>query len=156
MPQVTYHGTLPPVSYGSGWERILQESFSTYVSQGPGGTIVHRAPDRWVLKATFWAVGFDNWTLTARPAAGTTFQLPPGTEAWDPQARPVPVRAQLAAQAAIQEGAAALLVDVAGPTRLVVEGVDLEGLARGWRLARVGGQVGWVRDADWSEPGTSA
>lgn len=86
MPQVTYHGTLPPVSYGSGWERILQESFSTYVSQGPGGTIVHRAPDRWVLKATFWAVGFDNWTLTARPAAGTTFQLPPGTEAWDPQA----------------------------------------------------------------------
>ena len=51
---------------------------------------------------------------------------------------------------------AALLVDVAGPTRLVVEGVDLEGLARGWRLARVGGQVGWVKDADWSEPGTSA
>lgn len=77
-------------------------------------------------------------------------------QAWDPQARPVPVRAQLAAQAAIQEGAAALLVDVAGPTRLVVEGVDLEGLARGWRLARVGGQVGWVKDADWSEPGTSA
>jgi hypothetical protein len=67
-------------------------------------------------------------------------------QAWDPEARPVPVRAQLAAQAALQEGAAALLVDVAGPTRLVVEGVDLEGLARGWRLARVGEQTAWVRD----------
>lgn len=76
-------------------------------------------------------------------------------QAWDPEARPVPVRAQLAAQAAIQEGAAALLLDVAGPARLVVEGVDLEGLARGWRLARVGGQVGWVKDADWSPGGTS-
>jgi hypothetical protein len=42
-------------------------------------------------------------------------------QAWDPEARPVPVRAQLAAQAAMQEGAAALLVDVAGPARLVVE-----------------------------------
>ena len=57
-------------------------------------------------------------------------------QAWDPEARPVPVRAQLAAQAAMQ----------AGPARLVVEGVDLEGLARGWRLARVGDQVAWVRD----------
>ena len=67
-------------------------------------------------------------------------------QAWDPEARPVPVRAQLAAQAAIQEGAAALLVDVAGPTRLVVEGVDLEGLARGWALATVAGQTAWVRE----------
>lgn len=66
---------------------------------------------------------------------------------WDPEARPVPVHARLAAQAALQEGAAALLVDVAGPTPLVVEGVDLEGLARGWRLAQVGDQVAWIRDA---------
>ena len=48
----------------------------------------------------------------------------------------------------MQEGAAALLVDVAGPTRLVVEGIDLEGLARGWQLAQVGEQVAWVRDVD--------
>ncbi|WP_300460502.1 SseB family protein [uncultured Nocardioides sp.] len=74
-------------------------------------------------------------------------------QAWDPEARPVPVRAQLAAQAAMQEGAAALLVDVAGPARLVVEGVDLEGLARGWRLARVGDQVAWVRDGSRRAPG---
>jgi len=74
-------------------------------------------------------------------------------QAWDPEARPVPVRAQLAAQAAMQEGAAALLVDVAGPARLVVEGVDLEGLARGWRLARVGDHVAWVRDGSRGAPG---
>jgi len=34
---------------------------------------------------------------------------------WDPEARPVPVPAHVAAQAALQDGAAALLVDVAGP-----------------------------------------
>jgi len=34
---------------------------------------------------------------------------------WDPAARPVPVPARTAALAAIQDGAAALLVDVAGP-----------------------------------------
>lgn len=34
---------------------------------------------------------------------------------WDPEARPVPVPAHVAAQAALQDGAAALLLDVAGP-----------------------------------------
>ena len=38
---------------------------------------------------------------------------------WDPDARPVPVPAQVAAQAALQDGAAALLIDVAGPVRFV-------------------------------------
>ncbi len=58
-----------------------------------------------------------------------------------------------AVRALLQEGAAALLVDVAGPARLVVEGIDLEGLARGWRLARVGDQVAWVRDGSRRAPG---
>jgi hypothetical protein len=35
---------------------------------------------------------------------------------WDPDARPVPVPAPTAALAALQDGAEALLVDVAGPT----------------------------------------
>jgi hypothetical protein len=65
--------------------------------------------------------------------------------AWNPEARPVPVPAQLAAQAALQDGAAALVVDVAGPTTLVVEGEDLQGLARGWTLARVGERSAWIR-----------
>jgi len=64
---------------------------------------------------------------------------------WDPQARPVPVTARTAAQAAVQEDAAALLLDVAGPARLVVEGDHLTALAAGWDLVQVGDDLGWVR-----------
>jgi len=65
--------------------------------------------------------------------------------AWDPEARPVPVTARVAAQSALQDGAAALVVDLAGPVRLVVEGKDLRGLAAGWRLARVASGAAWIR-----------
>ncbi|MFC4786114.1 SseB family protein [Nocardioides sp. MAHUQ-72] len=65
--------------------------------------------------------------------------------AWNPEARPVPVTTQVAAQSALQDGAAALVVDVAGPTTLVIEGEDLQGLAAGWRPARVGGRSAWIR-----------
>jgi subtilisin family serine protease len=64
---------------------------------------------------------------------------------WDPRARPVPVTAQVAAQSALQDGAAALVVDLAGPVRFVVEGEDLRGLAEGWTLARVSGGAAWIR-----------
>lgn len=74
----------------------------------------------------------------------------PSLTAWDPAARPVPVTASVAARSALQDGAAALLVDVAGPVRFVVEGDDLEGLARGWTLARVGSGTAWIR------PGTES
>jgi hypothetical protein len=70
-----------------------------------------------------------------------------GTEelrAWDPEARPVPVATRLAAQSALQDGAAALVVDVAGPTSFVIEGDDLRGLAAGWTLARVGERAAWI------------
>jgi hypothetical protein len=65
--------------------------------------------------------------------------------AWNPEARPVPVGADLAARSALQEGAAALVVDLAGPVRFVVEGDDLRGLAEGWTLARVSGGAAWIR-----------
>lgn len=68
--------------------------------------------------------------------------------AWDPQARPVPVLTQLAAQSALQEEAAALVVDVAGPVRLVIEGEDLTALAAGWTVAWVDGRSAWVRPGD--------
>ncbi len=74
-----------------------------------------------------------------------------GTETllrWNPEARPVPVSTRLAAQAALQDGAAALVVDVAGPTAIVIEGEDLAGLAAGWRLARVGERRAWIRPSD--------
>ncbi len=66
--------------------------------------------------------------------------------AWRPDARPVPVAAVLAARSALQEGAAALVVDVAGPTPYAVEGDLLDGLARGWTL------VDTVDGPAWAEP----
>ena len=67
--------------------------------------------------------------------------------AWDPGARPVPVPARVAAQSAVQDQAAALVVDIAGPVTFVVEGDDLVGLASGWSLAEVDGQSVWVKPA---------
>jgi hypothetical protein len=67
---------------------------------------------------------------------------------WNPEARPVPVTAQQAARAAVQDDAAALLVDVAGPALLVVEGEDLRSLAEGFRLVETGGGWAWARVSD--------
>lgn len=63
---------------------------------------------------------------------------------WDPQARPVPVTAATAATAAVQDGAEALLVDLAGPASYVVDGEDLTRLAAGWRLVALGEGHGWI------------
>lgn len=68
--------------------------------------------------------------------------------AWNPDGRPVPVPTRTAALSAVQEGAAALLIDVAGPVTVAVEGEELTALAAGWRLARVGDRVGWVAASD--------
>ena len=66
---------------------------------------------------------------------------------WDAGARPVPVPTRLAAQAAVQDGAEALLVDLAGPASYVVDGEDLTRLAAGWRLVAVGEGHGWIGPA---------
>jgi hypothetical protein len=66
---------------------------------------------------------------------------------WDPDARPVPVTAARAAEAARQDGADALVVDVAGPTIFVVESEDLELLASGATLVQISGRYGWARPA---------
>lgn len=63
---------------------------------------------------------------------------------WNPEARPVPVPASTAAEAAVQDGAAAMLVDVAGPVMFVVETDDLRELAQGSTLVEVSGRYGWV------------
>lgn len=67
--------------------------------------------------------------------------------AWDPEARPVPVATTLAAASAAQDGADALVIDVAGPTRFVIEGDDLTAVAAGWTLARMGERTAWIRPA---------
>ena len=56
---------------------------------------------------------------------------------WNADARPVPVPVARAAEAAVQDGAAAMLVDVAGPVPFVVETDDLQELARGHLLVRL-------------------
>lgn len=66
-------------------------------------------------------------------------------QAWDPEARPVPVTAAQAAEAAVHDGAAAMVVDVAGPVMFVVEEHDLRSLAEGYTLVEMRGEHVWVR-----------
>jgi len=71
--------------------------------------------------------------------------------AWNPEARPVAVSARQAARAALQDGADALLVDLAGPVLLAVDGDDLRDLAAGLELRPVtgpSGEAGW----GWTKP----
>jgi len=68
--------------------------------------------------------------------------------AWQADARPVPVSARDAARSAIQEGAAALLLDVAGPTAYAVEGEALHGLALGWSLVQTISGPAWSQRLD--------
>ena len=63
------------------------------------------------------------------------------------EARPVPVVARQAARAALQDQAGALLVDVAGPVLIVIEGEDLRSLAAGHRLLRLDDGWAWVQSS---------
>jgi hypothetical protein len=65
--------------------------------------------------------------------------------AWNPEARPVAVGAREAARAALQDGAEAVVVDVAGPVLFPVEQQDLHDLADGLVLQRVEDGWGWTR-----------
>jgi hypothetical protein len=64
---------------------------------------------------------------------------------WDAHARPVPVTTPQAAQSALAEGADALVVDVAGPVQVPVEGDALRRVADGQRLVPDGDGWAWVR-----------
>lgn len=54
--------------------------------------------------------------------------------AWDPQARGIPSPAEKVAAAALEEGADAVLLDLAGPERHALTGVPLAALAHGVAL----------------------
>lgn len=58
--------------------------------------------------------------------------------AWDPHARPVPAPAAAVAEAALRDGAVALVVDVAGPHHVVITGPILAE----W-CAAPGPKAGW-------------
>lgn len=64
--------------------------------------------------------------------------------AWDAQARPVPVLGKDAALAALDEGASAILLDLADPGFTVVEQEDVEHLAAGHRLVISEAGAAWV------------
>ena len=65
-------------------------------------------------------------------------------QAWQADARPVPVLLRDAAKAALQDGATALVLDLAGPARFVIEERDLTALASGWQLVFVEGGSAWA------------
>lgn len=52
---------------------------------------------------------------------------------WNPAARPVPVTTRRAAEAALADGADALVIDLAGPAMFSVDAGELRALAAGWR-----------------------
>lgn len=66
--------------------------------------------------------------------------------AWNPEARPVAAELRKAALSAIQDGADALLVDVAGPVLFAVEGDELRALAEGLVLRPVVGGWAWTQE----------
>lgn len=72
-----------------------------------------------------------------------------GTESlarWNAEARPMPALAQLVATAAIQEGAAAIVLDVAGPAPGVIETDDVRRLAAGHQVVRLeDGTHAWIQ-----------
>ncbi|NUS40730.1 MAG: SseB family protein [Terrabacter sp.] len=79
--------------------------------------------------------------------------------AWDPAARPVPVRASAAAQAAIGEGCHVLLVDVASPHATVLRPSMLWALAqdRAWQPSHLDPHVAEaVTSAVAAEPAVSS
>jgi hypothetical protein len=73
-------------------------------------------------------------------------------QAWDPEARPVPVGIQAACASALQDGASALLLDLAGPDTFVIEGEDLDELAAGRTLVPVGDRYAWAEVARSEAP----
>lgn len=65
--------------------------------------------------------------------------------AWQTGARPVPCRLDEVAATAVEMAAAAILVDLAGPSPLVIDADLLAELARGHRLVPLaGGEWGWL------------
>ena len=67
---------------------------------------------------------------------------------WNPRARPVPLPAAKAAEAALGDDASAMVIDVAGPVMFVVEEDDLRHLARGHALVQLDGRFAWAKPQD--------
>lgn len=64
--------------------------------------------------------------------------------AWNAEARPVPVYGQAAAQSALAEGAAAILLDLGQPHFQVIETDDVTHVAAGHQLVETAGTTAWL------------
>lgn len=72
--------------------------------------------------------------------------------AWNPLARPVPATLDVVAGTAVQSQAGTVLVDIAGPHSLVIEGEILARLAQGHRLIKLPpSNYGWLTAASAHE-----
>ena len=78
-----------------------------------------------------------------RPAL-VAFTSVAALRAFSGDARPVPLPTPEAARAALDAGAAALVVDIAGPVQLVVEGEELTHVAAGHRLVDAPDGPSWL------------
>ena len=99
-------------------------------------------------------------TLLATPDGSSGLPVFTGLDAllaWKPEARPVPCRLDEVAATALEVGAVAVLVDVAGPAPLVIEAGLVADLAGGRRLVELdGGGWGWLYALPDSSRGGSA
>jgi len=165
LPPVT---SLPPSSSGDigAADPALVEALATYADDGSVEPVVAAlARARLLLPVMATPGEIETADATGLPAESTAeiavvfMQRADGRKAllafsgldtltaWNPQARPVPVSARAAAQAVLADGADAMLIDVAGPARCVVETDAVGHLAAGHILAAVspGGYV-WLAE----------
>lgn len=63
---------------------------------------------------------------------------------WDPKARPVPIMGRDAAKAALDEGASAIVLDLANPGFTVIETDDVNHLAQGHTLTVTDAGPAWI------------
>jgi hypothetical protein len=66
-------------------------------------------------------------------------------------ARPVAALSHEVAQQAVEQGASALVINSGSDHQIVVDAVDLQGIAGRWQLLRVGNQLGWIRPVEEPE-----
>jgi hypothetical protein len=89
--------------------------------------------------------------LWQRPSDGRTALLAftglASLHAWNPDARPSPVQVADAARVARSESASALMIDVSGPVRFIVESDDLANFAAGHALVATESGHAWVTTA---------
>ncbi|GAB3874739.1 SseB family protein [Terrabacter terrigena] len=137
----------------------LQAAMTTPGDDAESRLMASVAGSRWLVPVVTVATEVDesgeHAVDTRSDMAAVTLTSPDGSRAlpmftsleslaaWDPSARPVPVRAAAAAQAAISEECHVLLVDVASPHATVLRPSMLWALAQGrpWQPSHLDGHV---------------